>query len=734
MSLPSKSHELLKVSVLLAMGLLIGVLIFWSLLGTVWTWADFQVLDFLYKKIVTNKDTPELSAPIIYLLLNDETYTYFGKHVLDRAELADVNSILLEVGPEAVTYDMIFARPGNPASDRRFAESIRALGCVYLPIAFELSEQARHFTCEEGEACRRLQENYLKQPLERGNPKPAYAVRPLLQLDVFSEAAYNSGHVNASLDPDGVYRHHPMLIQVDSRYFPTLSLAMFLDYAGVSLDEVIVDWGREIRIPAPKSRFLDEDVVIPIDNHGRTFIPFTHVWGQDFKSMFVHNFLKYAQDPGLQGNLTEFFEGKFVFIGDISQGFADSGQTPFEDNVPLVAIHTALLKGLLNNRFYQKWSFGHVMLLIWVVAVMLTFSSLLKPSWVLYVVGGGIFIGLSGLTWWQFLCGVLVPFVTVGGSVLVIFGGLVIGLQVAISRQKAKQQAYIRDAFTRYVPEKVVEELLVHPEKLSLGGEERIITVLFSDLQNFTMISDQLSPQQLVQLLNEYLSEMTDIIISEGGIIDKYLGDAIMAEFGVPLPVDNHADLAVSAALKMQRRLRELRQKWAEQDLPELQCRIGINTGKLVIGNMGSDRVFDYTVIGDAVNLASRLEEANKYYHTSLIVSSYTHQALTPDRFCTRILDVIKVKGRSEAVKVFEVYGEASDSIGLHEVKYYQAYQTAFNAYLAKDFTRAREYFAIALEQRPRDPAATWMIRRIDAVDADNLPEDWDGAVALWTK
>jgi len=734
MNLPLKSNDLLKFIALLAMSLLISVVIFWSLIGTVWTWADFQLLDFLYKRVVKIGYTPEPSSQIIYLLLNDETYSYFGTHVLDRADLANVNTVLLELGPEAVAYDMIFARPSNPVSDRRFAETIKAFGCIYLPIAFELSEQGRHFTCEEGEACRRLKEDYLKQPIERGNPKPVYAVRSLMQLDDFSEVAHNSGHANASLDPDGVYRHHPMLIHINSQYFPTLSLAMFLDYVGVSLDEVLVDWEREIRIPAKKSSYLDEDIVIPIDNHGRTFIPFTHVWSQDFKSMFVHNLLEYANDPGLQGNVTEFFEGRFVFIGDISQGFGDSGQTSLEDNVPLIAIHTALLNGLLNNRFYQKWSFGHVILLICVIAIVLTFSGLPTPSWVLYATGSAILIGLIGLTWLQFLRCILFPFVTVGGSVLVIFGGLAIGLQVAIAKQKAKQQAYIRDAFTRYVPVKVVEELIAHPERLTLGGEERVITVLFSDLQNFTAISEQLSPRQMVQLLNEYLSEMTAIIISEGGIIDKYLGDAIMAEFGVPLPIDNHADLAVSAALKMQRRLHELRQQWAEQGVPALQCRIGINTGPLIIGNMGSDRVFDYTVIGDGANLASRLENVNKLYNTFLMISEFTHQTLTPDRFRTRILDVIKVKGRTEIVKVFEVYGEASDPIGLHDAKYYQSYQTAFDAYLSRDFVNAHKQFTYALQLRPRDPAATWMLRRIDALDPDKLPEDWNGSVKLDAK
>jgi len=730
MNFALKNKKLLKLIAILVSGLLISVVLFWSILGTVRTRADFQVLDLVYQQVVKAGHAAESSPHIMYLSLTDETYKYFGDDILDRAHLADVNTVLAELSPQAVAYDMIFARPRKPTSDHRFAESIKTLGCVYLPIAFEFSEQQRMLQSEAGTAYERLMTDYLEQPVEQGTPKPLYATRVLLQWDDFAEAAYHSGHINAWIDPDGIHRHHVMLVKVNSGYFPTLSLSMFLEYAGVSLDEVIVDWGHEIRIPATKGSYLDQDVVIPIDERGRTFIPFPQVWGKDFDNMSVHNFLEYAKDANLQGNLAQLFENRFVFIGDLSQGATDIGQAPLEENVPLIAIHTALLNGLLTNKFYHKWSFGHVIFLICVIALALALASLSKASWVLYITGSVILVGLIGLTWWQFLDFVLFPVVTVGGSVLFIFVGLVIGLQVAISRQ----QAFIRSAFAKFVPETVVEELITHPEKLTLGGEERVISILFSDLQGFTTISEQLPPQQLVQLLNQYLTEMTKIIINKGGTIDKYEGDAIMAEFGAPLPLTNHADLSVSAALKMQRRLHELRQDWAECGLPELHCRIGINTGSVIIGNMGSDQVFDYTVIGDAANLASRLEGANKHYHTFLMISESTYQALTPGRFLTRGLDVIKVKGKTKAVKAFEVYSEASDTIAPDNVKYYQTYQAAFEAYLSRNFTLAREQFTAALQIRPNDPAATWMLERIDELNPDELPGDWDGSVKLESK
>jgi adenylate cyclase len=313
---------------------------------------------------------------------------------------------------------------------------------------------------------------------------------------------------------------------------------------------------------------------------------------------------------------------------------------------------------------------------------------------------------------------------------LIVFFGLLTSLELAVG----KERSFIRKAFSQYVPVKVVDSLLSRPELLQLGGEERVMSVLFSDIAGFTTISEGMTPAQLVRLLNEYLTEMTAIVISEGGIIDKFEGDAIMAEFGAPLAIPDHADRAVRAGLRMQMRLKELRKTWAERKLPELRCRVGINTGPMIVGNMGSDQVFDYTVIGDSVNLASRLEGANKRYDTYLMISESTRDCITPGLFRTRVLDVIKVKGKSKAVKVFEVFGENSAGSLDGVDPYYRTYQEAFETYLSRDFPAARKKFEEALSFRPKDPAAQDMIERIDIIDPKQLPADWDGSIALTSK
>jgi adenylate cyclase len=207
-----------------------------------------------------------------------------------------------------------------------------------------------------------------------------------------------------------------------------------------------------------------------------------------------------------------------------------------------------------------------------------------------------------------------------------------------------------------------------------------------------------------------------------------------MAEFGAPIPLPDHADRAVRAGLRMKNRLKELCDQWAWDGLPELKCRVGINSGAMIVGNMGSRQVFDYTVIGDAVNLASRLEGANKRYNTSLMISEFTLAYLTPGRFRTRVLDVVKVMGKLKAVKVYEVFGETSDPVDSSDEAYYRNYQEAFEAYLSRDFEMAGRKFQEAISLRPDDPAARDMIQRMETLQVNHLTPDWDGSITLTDK
>lgn len=730
MNLPLKTSRLLKLVGLVGSSLILAVSFILLRNGTAFNQYDFKALDFFYRAAVARGLGPKQSPNIVITAISDKTYDYFGKNVLDRNRLAQLNDALAGFDPAAVAYDLIFARPSDPDSDARFAASVRKLGAVYLPIGIACTESPAPFRWEQGSAYERLRHDYLRKPREEGTGRPFYGARAVMQSDAFARAAYSSGHISVLSDSDAVYRHVAMLVKIGDSFFPTLSLAMFLDYARVPLDRLVVEWGQRIVIPAGKGSLLEKDVVIPIDDRGRAFIPFPQAWDRSFKKMDGITLLERLNDKNLRGNLTDFFEGKFVFVGDISVGSTDLGQTPIEGQTPLILIHASMLNGMLTNSLYARWSLWEAMGLIWLLCTMLLFSAMPRSSLVLYATGIAIAAFVTGLGWHQFIHFRLMPVATVGGTALLVLVGLIVALEVAVG----KERAFIKSAFARYVPEKVVDRLVARPELLRLGGEERVLTVLFSDLAGFTSISEAVPPSRLVPLLNEYLTEMTDIILSHGGIVDKFEGDAIMAEFGAPLPIADHAEMAVKAGLRMQERLKELRRIWNDKGLPALKCRIGINTGSMIVGNMGSSQVFDYTVLGDSVNLASRLEGANKLYGTWLMISEFTREYLPEGRFKMRPLDVVKVKGKSQAVKVYEVYGDADSPRTDAGDAYYNIYAEAFERYLAGDFGEAAAGFKDALERRPDDPASAGMIERIAALDEKNLPEDWDGSVALTAK
>ena len=638
----------------LSAGLLIIVVLFWALAMKDWNRWDYQVLDFFYRQAVEKGAGPKISPHIVYLTISDRTYKSFGQNILDRHELARTNDILHDLGAKELIYDIIFARPTNPEADNELAYSLEKFGATSLPIGLAFADKARRFKWEQGSAYSVLNRKILKNPIEKGESYPFYATHALMQDDIFSTTARNSGHISAYCDSDGVFRHALMLIRVDDRYCPTLSLAAFLDSIRVPFESIIVEWGKHILIPQGGNNLLEQDIRIPIDERGRTFIPFTNEWGKGFKMMEAHKLQEFYGDENIRGNLIDFFEGNFVLVTDIAVGAADLGSTPLESDAPLVCIHASLLNGMLTNKFYGKWTSGQILTVLCIAVSLMFVATLFRSSLPLYLTGIIAIVGFPALTWIEFVQFMLFPIVSVMLSIFFVFFWLMIALKTVVVRERA----FIKGAFAKYLPTEVVDRLLEEPERLKLGGEEQILTILFSDIVNFTAIAEKLPPQELVGLLNQYMTEMTAIVLECGGIIDKYQGDAIMAEFGAPFPIHDHADRAVMAGIKMQRRLGELQKIWALHGFPEICCRIGINTGSVIIGNMGSKQVFDYTVIGDAVNLAARLEGANKEFDTFLMISEFTLASLSPGRFKTRYLDNVVVKGKSRAVKVYEVIDE----------------------------------------------------------------------------
>ena len=298
---------------------------------------------------------------------------------------------------------------------------------------------------------------------------------------------------------------------------------------------------------------------------------------------------------------------------------------------------------------------------------------------------------------------------------------------------EAREKSRIRKMFQQYVPPAVVQELIHRPELLALGGEERVATVLFSDVKGFSRVAEGLAPTRLVALLNEYLTAMTDVVVEHGGVIDKYLGDALMAEFGVPVPLDDHAVRACRAALRMRDELRRLRADWEKRGMPALHARIGINTGRVLVGNLGSYRMMDYTCMGDQVNLASRMEGANKEYGTEILVSEFTWREVQA-HLVGREIDRVRVPGRDEPVGVYELIATREDGVDERTAALVSGFAEALALCRARQFGAALEAFESLAEQYPDDGPTAVYLERCQKNAVLPPPLDWDGIYQLASK
>jgi len=446
-----------------------------------------------------------------------------------------------------------------------------------------------------------------------------------------------------------------------------------------------------------------------------------------------------AIPPGLlySGEL----KGKVVLVGATMDELHDNFPTPFLDftnndnqqvraEMPGVEIHANAISTILNRRFIR--------LLPWYLELfILALTALMTFIYTRYFSGAlsAVFTFLNFVFGVAFAAYMFISFNLVIKIVSPMFTlGLSYSAYMVYHYLLAQQEKrMLRGAFAHYVPEKVVQELVANPEKLQLGGEERVVTVLFSDVAGFTSISEQLTPHELVVLLNEYLTAMTDIVLKHGGIIDKYEGDAIMAEFGVPVSFPDHARAACQTALDMQQTLKVLRKKWKEEGRPELEARVGINTGNVIVGNMGSRDVFDYTVMGDNVNLGSRLEGANKAYGTKIMISEFTLEHVR-DTFYTRPLDLIRVKGKTKPIEVFELLAARETNFADRFLELIDVYSHGIKAYRSQSWDKAIELFEHCLQLFPNDYPSKLYHERCLNYKFNPPGNDWDGVTTMTTK
>ena len=535
---------------------------------------------------------------------------------------------------------------------------------------------------------------------------------PAATIPEIAAAAGSAGHFNMIPDADGVVRRIPMAIGYGDQFFAPLSLVAAAAFAertpAIRIDRSGV---RSVRLGETK---------IPVDPNGRMRINYRGP-ESTFPYLPVTDILR--KDAPESAWRTEVRDA-LVIVGATAVGIYDVRVTPFDNVFPGPEIHATIVDNLLAGDFLRKP--GAMVLLD---ALGMAGGAILL-GFLLSRLGAGTgaaaAAGIAGL--WlvaaQYLFsrrGLVLAVV----HPLVTLGTLYAAVTLWRLLLEARQRRFIQNAFAHYVSPAVVEELIRSPEKLELRGEERHITAFFSDIEGFSRIAEGMDPRRLGEFLNEFLTEMTDIILAHRGMVDKFEGDAIIAMFGAPNAVPDHPAVACRAAVEMQRRLVEMRRGWRERGWPEIRMRIGLCTGAAVVGNMGSRSRMDYTMIGDTVNTAARLEGINKFYGTYTAAAESTIRAMG-DELVAREVDRIHPVGKKQAIRFYELLGTADAVVGDMPARYAEG----LAAYRNREWDRAIAAFEAALRAVPEDGPSRVLLERSRNFRADPPPPEWDAVFA----
>jgi adenylate cyclase len=567
------------------------------------------------------------------------------------------------------------------------------------------------------------------------------------------------GLVNLRPDADGIYRLYNPFYTVDvtggeTLDLPTFGFAILNRYFGLPAlttprpdGDAFLYAGR--RIP----RYDPASFLINLYGPHRTF---RHIGFQDVVDDATFATLDEQEsgeeintfsDPefGYQSDGT--FAGKIVLVGVTVPEYKDVFPAPLArglqngDNLMYgVELHANVIESVLQNDFLRLQPLWSETLMV----LLLTAASLLVTSWIKSLrVRAGYLLELIGFLWIAVLTAGMLSLsvalfshqglvLNVTSALLAIAGGYAASTVYHLVSER-RQRLLIKSMFSTYVSPSVVDELVANPQKLALGGKREELTVLFSDIEGFTTMSQGMQPEEIVTLLNEYLSGMSAVIFRHVGTLDKYEGDAVMAFWGAPVPQADHALRACRAALDMQEAAARLNGEWKEKGRPHLRTRIGVNTGTMVVGNLGGEGKFDYTVIGDSVNLASRLEGANKEYGTHIMVSERTYDAVRAE-IIGRQVDRIAVMGRSEPVVAYELLGLRGMPEAEALEEFVRAYSEGLAAYFSRSWPSSLAHFDRALQLRPDDGPARIHRERVRHYIQHPPPPEWDGVFVLHSK
>lgn len=659
------------------------LLLFFVLFGVFDSW-DLKFADFFYQTI--NRS----SEDIVLVTIDDASLNEIGRwQDFTRSNMASVIESIMADDAAVLGVDINFTQESNEQHDSALYDVLRKYKNIVL---------VNEFVEADG-----------------------VFISP---MSIF-QSVTTMGFANVELDKDGGVRRVLLSRESDGVRVYSFAVEILRNYLGQRVSDIqvkenqLVFSERFIRPPAnPAKKFpplvfpLDDDETFLINYFGRpysfTSIPFYQVLNGDFEK--------------------NVFANKIVLLGATTYTLHDEYLTPVSMRgigMPGVEIHANVLQTMMTESFLNNMpQFSKIVVMMFLVFVIGFFWLYLRIRYAIFLSLLVVLVYIF-ITWGAFAYGIIL-------SIVYPIFGIILALIISLIMRyftESREKIFIRKTFSRYLSEKVVDKIIDKPKLVKLGGDRQNLTVMFSDLGNFTSFSEKIEPEDLVEFMNDYLSEMTDIIFEQEGTLDKYEGDAIMAFWGAPVPSENDAILACKSAYYNLQKFNEMRKGWSLHT-KKIGLRIGLNKGEMIVGNMGSEKRFDYTVIGDNVNLAARLEGVNKVYGTNICVSESVYLEAR-DEFVFRELDVIRVKGKKKPVRIYELVALRSEHI---DTEYIQLYQQGVENFRKKDWQGAKKYFNKVLKIKRNDRASEVFLERIDRLKGAKLGDDFDGVFDMLIK
>lgn len=661
-----------------------------------------------------------LDNDILIVDVDDKSIEQFGRWPWNRKLLGEALQKIEKGNPKVIAMDIVFSEPDPNIcitdSDRFFSSTIQKINQktpLMLGYFFYFSERdiAELKTNWEKEF-EHIFDSKITAKIATV-PTPPEGIPTGLgarsSIEVYAKATPNHGFFDISSDVDGTIRRTHLIGKYKNTLFPSWGLKT----ASLALDKKIVVQFDQFGI---NNIFFNEDP-LPTDSKGNFWINYAGP---------AKTFPYYSFADVYNGQVPpSSFKDKIVLLGVSAKAVSDIRVSPFDSAHPGTEINATIVENLVHqNYLVRPDSFvTFELLFIFIMGILLgILFQRLKSKTIgiatlallfLYIFLDQKFLFEKGI-----LANVFIP------SLHLVFVFMTTNAYKYFVEEKRSRE--IKAAFQHYVSPAVVNEILKKPDELKLGGEKRILTVLFSDIRSFTTLSEKTEPQKLTHLLNLYLTEMTNIVFEQNGMLDKYVGDELMAVYGAPLHTPTHPIDACTSAILMMEKLKEVQVTWAKEGVEGPNIGIGLHTGEMVVGNMGSSTIFDYTVIGDSVNLGARLEGTNKEYKTNIIISEETFNLVKEKMIC-RPLDFIRVRGKFEPVQIYEVCGFTLSDDKKRNLEYFAK---GLELYRKMQWPKAIEMF----QKTTNDSPSQVFLERCKLYQKEPPPTDWNGVFIMKTK